>query len=65
MTGEGDDAGVVYCEMQARENTGEDRTNFHLLQKMYPGRCGYKVCLSMVCSQTGVFATSVVYCSLL
>ncbi len=44
VNGEGDDAGVVYCEMQARENTCEDRTHFHLLQHMYPGRCGYRVC---------------------
>ena len=45
MTGEGEDAGVVYCEMQATENTGQDRTDFCLLQNMYPGRCGYKVCV--------------------
>ena len=46
VTGEGEDAGVVYCEMQATENTGQDRTDFCLLQNMYPGRCGYKVCVS-------------------
>ena len=45
VTGEGEDAGVVYCEMQATENTGQDRTDFCLLQNMYPGRCGYKVCV--------------------
>ena len=38
----GEDAGVVYCEMQARENTCEDITHFHLAQHMYPGHCGYK-----------------------
>lgn len=43
INGDGDDAGVVYCEMQARENTCDDRTHFHLLQHFYPGRCGYKV----------------------
>ena len=43
MTGTGEDAGVVYCEMQARENTSEDITHFQLTQHMYPGRCGYKV----------------------
>lgn len=42
INGEGEDAGVVYCEMQARENTAEERTLFHLLQAMYPGNCGYK-----------------------
>jgi len=43
VTDAGEDAGVVYCEMQARENTSEDITNFHLNQHMYPGRCGYRV----------------------
>ena len=43
INGEGEDAGVVYCEMQARENTAEDMTHFELLQGMYPGHCGYKV----------------------
>ena len=40
---EGEDAGVVYCEMQARENTGESRTHLELMRNMYPGHCGYKV----------------------
>ena len=43
VNGEGEDAGVVYCEMQARENTAQDRTHFHLVHHMYPGHCGYKV----------------------
>lgn len=43
MNGEGEDAGVVYCEMQARENTGESLTHLELLRAMYPGKCGYKV----------------------
>ncbi|XP_041346924.1 LOW QUALITY PROTEIN: uncharacterized protein C05D11.1-like, partial [Gigantopelta aegis] len=42
VNGEGEDAGVVYCEMQARENTSEDLTHYHLVQLMYPGHCGYK-----------------------
>ncbi|XP_076319317.1 uncharacterized protein C05D11.1-like [Tachypleus tridentatus] len=42
INGEGDDAGVVYCEMQARENTGESRCHRAFLQAMYPGHCGYK-----------------------
>ncbi|XP_067661811.1 uncharacterized protein C05D11.1-like [Haliotis asinina] len=39
---EGEDAGVVYCEMQARENTGESLTHLAMLREMYPGHCGYK-----------------------
>ena len=42
VNGEGDDAGVVYCEMQARENTGESLTHLALLREMYPGKCGYQ-----------------------
>lgn len=42
ITGEGEDAGVVYCEMQARENTGESLCMLNLLRAMYPGSCGYR-----------------------
>ncbi|XP_033118146.1 uncharacterized protein C05D11.1-like [Anneissia japonica] len=42
INGEGEDAGVVYCEMQARENSGESRCHLELLRAMYPGVCGYK-----------------------
>ncbi|XP_054283976.1 uncharacterized protein C05D11.1-like [Macrosteles quadrilineatus] len=42
VTGEGEDAGVVYCEMQGRENTGESRVYLQLLRTIYPGHCGYK-----------------------
>ncbi len=42
VNGQGEDAGVVYCEMQARENTPESLSIFQLYQDMYPGRCGYK-----------------------
>ncbi|XP_064616831.1 uncharacterized protein C05D11.1-like [Liolophura sinensis] len=42
INGEGEDAGVVYCEMQARENSGESRCYLGMLREMYPGRCGYK-----------------------
>lgn len=38
----GEDAGVVYCEMQARQNTGESLTYLAMLQGLYPGHCGYK-----------------------
>ena len=42
MTGTGEDAGVVYCEMQARENSGESLTHLAMLRDMYPGECGFK-----------------------
>lgn len=42
INGEGENAGVVYCEMQARENTGESRCYLEMLRSMYPGKCGYK-----------------------
>ncbi|KAL4219134.1 hypothetical protein ACF0H5_021716 [Mactra antiquata] len=42
VNGEGEDAGVVYCEMQARENSGESRTHLEFIRAMYPGHCGYK-----------------------
>ena len=42
VNGDGEDAGVVYCEMQARENTAEELSSFLLLSYIYPGRCGYK-----------------------
>ena len=42
INGEGEDAGVVYCEMQARENTGESLCHLNMLRSMYPGNCGYK-----------------------
>ena len=43
INGDGENAGVVYCEMQARENTSEDRTHFEMLQLMYSDGCGYRV----------------------
>ncbi|XP_035211557.1 uncharacterized protein C05D11.1-like [Stegodyphus dumicola] len=42
INGEGEDAGVVYCEMQASENSGESRCHLAMLRSMYPGHCGYK-----------------------
>ena len=42
INGEGEDAGVVYCEMQARENKGESLLHLNMLRNMYPGHCGYK-----------------------
>ena len=42
VTREGEDAGVVYCEMQGRENSGESRVRLAMLRALYPGHCGYK-----------------------
>ncbi|KJE89565.1 hypothetical protein, variant [Capsaspora owczarzaki ATCC 30864] len=42
ITGAGEDAGVVYCEMQAIENTSDSRTYRALVEHLYPGRSGYK-----------------------
>jgi len=42
VNGEGENAGVVYCEMQARENTEHSRCYLEFLRSMYPGKCGYK-----------------------
>lgn len=36
----GEDSGVVYCEMQGRENSGESRAILALLRNLYPN-CGY------------------------
>lgn len=42
ITGDGEDAGVVYSEMQARENSDGDRCYRALLQAMYPEPSGYR-----------------------
>ncbi|XP_053606710.1 uncharacterized protein C05D11.1-like [Plodia interpunctella] len=36
IDGEGNDAGVVYCEMQGRENSADSRCELQLLRSMYP-----------------------------
>jgi len=41
VTSDGEDAGVVYCEMQARENTSYSLTEYELQQLMHP-EDGYK-----------------------
>lgn len=41
ITGEGQDAGVVYCEMQGRENSAESRLHLTVARNIYPGKCGY------------------------
>ena len=41
VTGEGEDKGVVYCEMQGRENTGSSLVNCALASLLYPDpSCG-------------------------
>lgn len=40
VTEEGEDGGVVYCEMQGRENTGESRIQLEMLRAVYPN-CTY------------------------
>ncbi|XP_017766196.1 PREDICTED: uncharacterized protein C05D11.1-like [Eufriesea mexicana] len=42
INGEGEDAGVVYCEMQGKENIGEYLLYVELSRAIFPGRCGYK-----------------------
>ncbi|CAN7993566.1 unnamed protein product [Ixodes hexagonus] len=41
INAEGENAGVVYSEMQARENTGESLCMLNLLRAVYPSPCGY------------------------
>ncbi|XP_055703714.1 uncharacterized protein C05D11.1-like isoform X2 [Phlebotomus papatasi] len=40
VSGEGEDGGVVYCEMQGRENSGESKGQLQMLRSIYPN-CGY------------------------
>lgn len=42
IDGNGENAGIVYCEMQARENSGDSRCYLEMLRSLYPGKCGYK-----------------------
>lgn len=42
VTGEGSNAGVVYCEMQARENEASDLVDRAMKLAAYPGKCSYK-----------------------
>lgn len=42
VNGEGANAGVVYCEMQARENEAADMCDRALKLAAYPGPCSYK-----------------------
>ncbi|XP_050536250.1 uncharacterized protein C05D11.1-like isoform X2 [Daktulosphaira vitifoliae] len=42
VTSEGEDAGVVYSEMQGLENNEDNIVYYSLFKKLYPGKCGYK-----------------------
>ncbi|XP_033325130.2 uncharacterized protein C05D11.1 [Megalopta genalis] len=42
IDGKGEDAGVVYCEMQGVEQTGESLVYTELSRAIFPGHCGYK-----------------------
>ncbi|RWS10415.1 uncharacterized protein B4U79_04417 [Dinothrombium tinctorium] len=42
VNGEGEDGGVVYCEMQGVENYGDRKCHLEMLRNLYPGDCGYK-----------------------
>ena len=42
INGTGDDAGVVYCEMQARENNAESREDHAIQAAVFLNDCGYK-----------------------
>lgn len=42
MDGDGNDGGVVYSEMQGRENAASSLLHRRMLQHIYPGDCGYK-----------------------
>eukprot|EP00741_Cyanophora_paradoxa_P002772 tig00000630_g2692.t1 len=50
VNGEGANAGVVYCEMQARENTGPSRAFRAALHALWPGDCGYKYETGGICA---------------
>ena len=42
INGEGDDSGVVYCEMQARENDADSRLEHAIQKYAFANTCGYK-----------------------
>ena len=42
VNGKGEDAGVVYSEMQGRENSSSDRLHRRMLQMLYPEGLGYR-----------------------
>ncbi|KAI8369556.1 Metalloenzyme, LuxS/M16 peptidase-like protein [Radiomyces spectabilis] len=42
INGKGEDAGVVYSEMQGCQNSGDDRIHLRMKRLMYPENCGYR-----------------------
>ncbi len=41
----GEDAGVVYCEMQGRENDADETVQRHMVRNIFPDEeCGYRAC---------------------
>ncbi|KAI7904653.1 Metalloenzyme, LuxS/M16 peptidase-like protein [Cokeromyces recurvatus] len=42
INGEGEDAGVVYSEMQGCQNLGDDRLHLRMKRIIYPETCGYR-----------------------
>ncbi|KAI8644434.1 Metalloenzyme, LuxS/M16 peptidase-like protein [Parasitella parasitica] len=42
INGKGEDAGVVYSEMQGCQNLGDDRLHLRMKRIMYPENCGYR-----------------------
>ncbi|KAG5517831.1 hypothetical protein PMAC_000285 [Pneumocystis sp. 'macacae'] len=42
IDGQGNDAGVVYCEMQGHENTLEDLQSIHFNRALFPEGIGYR-----------------------
>ncbi|OXA50789.1 Presequence protease 2, chloroplastic/mitochondrial [Folsomia candida] len=48
-TGDGTDAGVVYCELQAKENTAEERVYHELVRTIYPPTSGYHYQTGGIC----------------
>ena len=44
INGKGENAGVVYCEMQASQSRPSSMIHFELCNELYPGKCGYKSC---------------------
>ena len=42
VTGDGEDAGVVYAEMQARQTSSGDRSYIAMQRALYPPGCGYR-----------------------
>lgn len=42
VNGEGEDAGVVYLEMQSKETACNTVAHRALVEELYPGTCGYR-----------------------